>query len=68
MKKESLKQMTENIWIVTDNVDLVYSSLDEEETGKGYYLQKYPGGLTSGLYATDAEAIQAHKNNTAVYS
>ena len=63
-----LTQIMDNIWRVTESVDLVYSSLDEEETGKGWYLQKYPGGKVSELYRNDYEAIKALKNKTVKFN
>ena len=40
-------------------VELVYSPDDAAETGKGYYLQRYPGGATSPLYRTQQDAMKA---------
>lgn len=41
------------------DIDLIYSSDDAAETGKGYYLQRVPGGETSQSFKTQAEAQRA---------
>jgi len=63
----NLKQVSENIWRVSPNIDLVYSSLDDDEKGTGWYLQKYPGGKCSQLFRNDYEAIKALKEKKAVF-
>lgn len=58
-----LREMVDGtVWQVTNNIDLVYSQYDDEETGKGWYLQKFPGGLCSDTYPSDYHAIKALKN------
>ncbi len=59
-----LTQLMDNIWRVTDNIDLVYSEYDDNKTGKGWYLQQFPGGKCSDLFRNDYEAIKAFKNKT----
>jgi hypothetical protein len=63
-----LKQVAENIWRVNSNVDLVYSELDEEEKGTGWYLQKYPGGKCSQLFRNDYEALKSLKEDKVVFN
>lgn len=61
IKFYNLRQLTENIWQVDKNTDLVYSRDDEERYKKGWYLQKYPGGVCSQLFETDTQAISSLK-------
>jgi len=50
--KYGLKQMT-----------LIYSPDDEEESGKGYYWERFSDWKISQLYKTKHEAIQARHNH-----
>lgn len=56
-----------SVWMLTKDIDLVYSELDAEEKGTGWYLQKYPGGKCSKLFATELQAINAVKNKTVTF-
>lgn len=50
------------------DVELVYSPDDAAETGKGYYLQRYPSGDTSQLFRTQQEARNAfHRPESLVW-
>lgn len=61
MKKLKPAKDIENFWFIEGSEwCLCFSELDEEETGKGYYLQK--GSKTSDLYRTKAEALKALPN------
>lgn len=44
---------------LSKDTELVYSPMDADEFGKGYYLQRYPSGETSQLFRTQAEAKRA---------
>jgi|2_EtaG_2_1085320.scaffolds.fasta_scaffold22638_1 hypothetical protein len=46
-----------------DNLVLVFSSDDDSETGKGWYLQKFPDGATSQLFRTSAEGMEAYRTD-----
>ena len=42
-------------------VELVYSSDDDANYGKGYYLQRWPDQSTSPSYKTQQAAIKAFR-------
>lgn len=67
MITQKLHQLMENIWQVTKDIDLIYSEYDEYQSGKGWYLQKFPGGLTSDLFRTDNEAVKALQNGKVIF-
>jgi len=48
--------------ILSKEIDLIYSPDDAANSGKGYYLQRYPSGETSQLFDTQAEAQRAFDN------
>jgi len=59
MTTKNLRLLMENIWQVTKDIDLNYSEYDEQETGKGWYFQKYPGGFTTDCFKSDSIALKA---------
>lgn len=60
MNAKDFKKISSSVWMLDNDVDLVFSSSDFDNVGKGWYLQK--GDTTSDLYLLDSEAIDAWKN------
>jgi len=58
-----MREIMENIWMIDKRHDLIYSSMDEEMCGKGWYITKsYPKPVYekgSELFATKDEALRA---------
>jgi len=46
-----------------DKHDLVYSRYDEDETGKGFYIQRFPDQKTSQLFESARDATKALAEN-----
>lgn len=63
-----LSRVNETMWHVTKSIDLVYSGGDDEREGKGWYLQQFPGGKCSELFASDYLAVKALKENKVIFS
>ena len=66
-----LVSLMDDIWQVTENIDLCYSSLDSETTGKGWYFMnfKVPGNTTmSQSFRTDTEALNAFYHKKVKYT
>jgi len=57
-----MKTMTNPIY------DLHYSSMDDDETGKGWYFSVYPSFDVSQSFETETEARLSYKNNELVFS
>ena len=53
---------------LSNNFDLVYSEDDDQECGKGWYVQRFPEGDGSQLFATKEEALAALAKNELIFS
>ena len=57
-----------NTITLNNEIDIVFSSDDEAETGKGWYLNDYGMNATSQLFRSAEEAKAALESNEAEWS
>ena len=63
-----MKDIKDGVYSLDRNHDLVYSEDDEKRTGKGFYVQRYPGGECSQSFAQPFDAMDALKTNQLTFN